>query len=164
MTKVFLGLGSNLGNRGKNILEAITYLSGILTVVRMSSLYETEPEEYKDQPDFINCVLQAEYSDRPRLLLSEIKQIERKMGRTTSFRAAPRVIDIDILLFGDSVIEEADLYVPHPRIDGRKFVLIPMAEIDPDFKHPVTHKSIADLVSELDSQSRVMKVGTIGPK
>jgi 2-amino-4-hydroxy-6-hydroxymethyldihydropteridine diphosphokinase len=131
MERIFLGLGSNIGDRTANINRAGRLLGEVpgVRVVRMSSLVETKPVGYEDQPDFINGVIEIKATLSPRRLLNEIKRIEREMGRIETFRFGPRCIDIDILLFGDRVVDEPDLIIPHPRMHERDFVLVPLAQI-----------------------------------
>jgi 2-amino-4-hydroxy-6-hydroxymethyldihydropteridine diphosphokinase len=147
MERIFLGLGSNVGDRTANIERACRLIGEIdgVRVVRRSSLIETAPVGYKDQPDFINAVVEIGTSLAPRELLEAVKEIERRMGRIPAPRYAPRVIDIDILLFGDRVIDEPGLTIPHPRMHERRFVLGPLAEIAPEAVHPVLRKSATKL-------------------
>jgi 2-amino-4-hydroxy-6-hydroxymethyldihydropteridine diphosphokinase len=145
MGQVFLGLGSNLGDRAKNIRRAVELIGSIggTRVVSVSSLYETEPVGYADQPDFINAATEIETALTPRGLLCEIKGIERSMGRKETFRFGPRLIDIDILLFGDLIVDEPDLVIPHPRMLERRFVLVPLVEIAPQAIHPVSGETVS---------------------
>ena len=147
MTKVFLGLGSNLGDREKNIKEAVRRLeeSGKARDIKISSLYQTEPEGVKNQPLFLNGVLEMETALPPRALLATLQALERQLGRGKSRKWGPRVIDLDILLYGDLTIKEEDLEIPHPLLAERSFVLIPFAELAPEILHPVLKKTISDL-------------------
>ncbi len=147
MERVFLGLGSNIGDRSANIKRACRLIGEIegVRLVRTSSLIETEPVGYEDQPDFINAVLEIGTTLAPCELLTAIKEIEQRMGRTRTIRFGPRIIDIDILLFGQRVIDEPGLTIPHPRMHERRFVLGPLAEIAPDEVHPVLKKSVTEL-------------------
>jgi 2-amino-4-hydroxy-6-hydroxymethyldihydropteridine diphosphokinase len=151
MERVFLGLGSNIGDRPANIERACRLLSTVegVRLVRISSLVETKPVGYEDQPDFINAVMEIETALAPRGLLTAIKEIERRMGRTPTVRFGPRIIDIDILLFGQRVIDEPNLTIPHPRMHERRFVLEPLAEIAPDVVNPVTGKRAVEILNEL---------------
>jgi 2-amino-4-hydroxy-6-hydroxymethyldihydropteridine diphosphokinase len=133
-----------------------------IKVVGASALYETGPEDYKNQPDFFNCVLLADVEVDAPALLAILKEMEKQMGRTGTFRGGPRLIDADLLFYGREVIEQPGLVVPHPRIPQRRFVLAPLAEIAADFVHPALHKTVSMLLSGLDSQSRVVKVDGIG--
>lgn len=149
---IFIALGTNLGDRAANLAKAIAALPPEVAVVRESSIYLTPPWGYADQPEFYNQTLEARTSLSPRGLLYTLKTIEREMGRTKTFRYGPRIIDLDILFFGDQVIQEDDLQIPHPRLQERAFVLAPMQEIAPKFIHPVLHKSIEDLLAEVDAE------------
>jgi 2-amino-4-hydroxy-6-hydroxymethyldihydropteridine diphosphokinase len=145
MTRVFLGLGSNLGDKEKNIIEAITRISAFSTIKKKSHLYRTEPVGFIDQPWFLNCAIEIETEIPPHELLSRVKSIEQKLGRTKTFTHGPRQIDIDILFYGNLVLKTKDLVIPHPLIQGRLFVLQPLRDIDPFFIHPVKKKSIQEL-------------------
>jgi len=151
MTKVFLGLGSNLGDRGKNIKEAVRQLqeSGIAREMRTSSLYETEPEGIKEQPLFLNAILEMETDLSPRDLLDMLQAIEKRLGRKKVQKWGPRIIDLDILLYGDMVVREEDLEIPHPLLAKRSFVLDPLAEIAPETVHPQLKMTISALRDKL---------------
>ena len=150
MSKVFIGIGSNLGNREDYCRNAINLLidSGI-SVLKRSAMIETKPWGVTDQPEFMNMVIEIETSLKPDELLILLKKTERAVGRTDTVRWGPRVIDLDILLYDDSVIKTPDLEIPHPRIHEREFVLRPLAEIAPDAVHPVLGKSFQELLEEL---------------
>lgn len=147
MTKVFLGLGSNLGDREKNIKEAVRRLeeSGKARDIKISSLYQTEPEGVKNQSLFLNGVLEMETALPPRALLATLQALERQLGRGKGRKWGPRIIDLDILLYGDLTMKEGDLEIPHPLLAERSFVLIPFAELAPEILHPVLKKTISDL-------------------
>lgn len=148
MKTVYLGLGSNIDNREANLREAVERLEAAgIRVARRSSLYETEPLELRDQPWFLNAVVEAETDLFPRQLLACIQNIEREMGRRRVTPNGPRNIDIDILLYGRSVIDTAELQTPHPRIAQRRFVLEPLAEIAPDLRHPVHGKTAREMLA-----------------
>jgi 2-amino-4-hydroxy-6-hydroxymethyldihydropteridine diphosphokinase len=150
---VYLSLGSNLGDRERNLEQAIDLLAEAgLRILRRSHIYETEPQDVRDQPWFLNLVVEAETDLFPKQLLARLQQIERQLGRKRSTPKGPRTIDIDILLYGDSVIETDELVVPHPRLPERRFVLEPLAELAPDLRHPVTRRSIGELLAGLSSQ------------
>lgn len=158
MATVYLCLGSNLGEREKNLSQALTILSQKLNLEKVSFIYETEPIGYKEQPFFLNLVCQVSTDLSPDALLRLAKTIEHNMGREPSAQInAPRVIDIDILLYDTQIIETRDLIIPHPRITERAFVLIPLAEIAPEFVHPRISKSIAELAASIKGHSKVEK-------
>ncbi|GAB4405766.1 MAG: 2-amino-4-hydroxy-6-hydroxymethyldihydropteridine diphosphokinase [Thermodesulfovibrionales bacterium] len=150
MAIAYIGVGSNLGNREDNCLKAIKLLSDKgITVRKQSSLYETEPWGVKDQPWFINTVIEIETAIEPEELLQMLKEVERDIGRVDTYRWGPRVIDLDILLYNDLVMDTPHLKIPHPLIHERDFVLRPLSEIAPDKTHPVLKKTIKELLSEL---------------
>lgn len=150
MSRSYIGIGSNLGNRHENCLHAIELLEkrGI-TVKKKSSLYETEPWGVNDQPRFINMVVEIETTLEPKELLSLLKGIEKEIGRQDSFHWGPRIIDLDILLFNTLVLNEENLKIPHPFLHEREFVLRPLNEIAPDVIHPLFHMSIDELSQRL---------------
>ena len=154
MSIVYIGIGSNLGNRQDNCLEAISLLqSSGLTVAGRSSMYETEPWGNTEQPAFINMAIEAETSLQPSELLVLLKQTEAAMGRKPAAKWGPRIIDLDILFYDDLVICTAGLVIPHPLLHKRGFVLTPLAEIAPEKLHPVLLKKISDLLLR-DKRSR----------
>ncbi|MDD5313179.1 MAG: 2-amino-4-hydroxy-6-hydroxymethyldihydropteridine diphosphokinase [Dehalococcoidia bacterium] len=161
MTETYIGIGSNLGDRSGYITRALTLMSKKLDIKAISSPYETEPEGYREQPDFLNTVVKAETGMSARDLLKFLKSIEEKLGRRPSFPNAPREIDLDILFFGDSVIEQLDLFIPHPRLHTRAFMLVPLMELNPELAHPALHKTVKELLDELGFRSRVRKAGRI---
>ena len=135
--KVYLSLGSNVGEREENLRTAIAQLPEAGVDVReVSSFYETEPVDLLEQPWFLNCVVAGETAVPAVELLRELREIERRMGSKKLVARGPRLIDIDILIYGEQVIDTAELQVPHPRMHLRRFVLEPLAEIAPDLKHP----------------------------
>lgn len=134
MVKVFLSLGSNLEEREKNIQKALEELkNNSINILKISANYETEPEGYIDQPKFINAAAEIETDLKPLDLLKTLKNIEKKLGRKDTFKWGPRIIDIDILTYGDISVQEKELTIPHPLLKTRKFVLEPLKEIAPDF-------------------------------
>jgi 2-amino-4-hydroxy-6-hydroxymethyldihydropteridine diphosphokinase len=157
----YLALGSNIGDREANLRDAVRRMeSEGIRVVARSSLYETVPQELLDQPSFLNAVVEVETDLFPMQLLARVQQIERAMGRRRVTPKGPRNIDIDILFYGRAVIGTAELEVPHPRIAQRRFVLEPLAEIAPDFRHPVTGKTAGEMLAGLGPQGvRRLDVG-----
>jgi 2-amino-4-hydroxy-6-hydroxymethyldihydropteridine diphosphokinase len=183
MTTTYLSVGANNGDRAGNIRRAIEALgahfpvpsgtgkgptpSGIVQgptpsdtgrgvrVTRVSSLYETEPVELREQPWFLNCVAEAETDLLPQQLMDVLLEIERGLGRERRVPKGPRLIDMDILLFGSSVVKTPGLEIPHPRMAERRFVLVPFAEIAPDVQHPIFKKTIAELLAETPDRSEV---------
>jgi len=155
MERVYLGLGSNVGDRSGNLEKALAALSGQIAIEIVSSIYETEPVGYEAQDWFLNLVCCGKTELDPEALLAFTKSIEKGMGRQEAFRNAPRIIDIDILFYGDRIIKTEELIIPHPRITERAFVLVPLAQIAPGFIHPVNGKSISKLLSELDGTKQV---------
>lgn len=151
MAVVYIGIGSNRGDRTANCLRAVELLrtKGV-SVTRASSLYETKPWGKTGQPDFINMAVQAETALSPAETLRALKDIERDMGRTPAERWGPRLIDLDILLYDDAVIDSEQLRIPHPLMQERAFVLTPLAEIAPDSMHPVLKKTVRQLKEERD--------------
>jgi 2-amino-4-hydroxy-6-hydroxymethyldihydropteridine diphosphokinase len=150
---VYLGLGSNLGGREANLREALDRLeSDGIRVIRRSSLYETEPQDLHDQPWFLNAVAEVETDLFPLQLLARIQNIEREMGRWRMTPKGPRNIDIDVLFYGRGVITTADFQVPHPRIAQRRFVLEPLSEIAPEFRHPLSGKTAREMLAALEPQ------------
>jgi len=153
---VFLALGTNLGEREVNLAQALEELSSLIIISKVSSIYETPPWGVTDQPAFLNQVLAAETSLNPLELLKAVKDIEAQMGRVASVRYGPRLIDIDILLYGDTVLDTTALTLPHPRMRERAFVLVPLLEIAPDLVLPGSGERLTDLLAGLD-QSGIHK-------
>jgi 2-amino-4-hydroxy-6-hydroxymethyldihydropteridine diphosphokinase len=157
--RYFLSLGSNLGNRSRNLAQARNLLEKAgVQIVRQSSIYETEPVDFLEQPWFFNQVLEVETTLNPISLLYLIKEIEKQMKRRPSIDKGPRIIDIDILLAERTVVQTSKLIIPHPRMSFRNFVMIPLAEIAPDFIHPLFHLPVSVLVEMTGDTSTVRKV------
>jgi GTP cyclohydrolase-4 len=154
---VYLGLGSNLGDRKQNLAQALELMSRHMVVEKVSSIYETEPVGYKEQPLFLNAVCRISTELNPEKLLRLAKKIETKSGRVSSFPNAPRPIDIDILFYGDEVLSSKKLTIPHPRLVERAFVLVPLAEIAPDLVHPENRKTVKKLLDDLGTVTGVRK-------
>ena len=147
-----------MGDRAENIARAVAALGprGI-RVTRQSSLYETEPVEFRNQGWFLNCVVEAESDLMPRQLMQALLEIERALGRTRRVPKGPRLIDVDILLLGSSIVDTPELQIPHPRMAERRFVLVPFVEIAPQARHPVLQKTMAELLEITEDRSQVRK-------
>ena len=169
LKKVYLGLGSNLGDREANLRYAVELLGKTICLEKTSSLYDTEPWGYRDQPGFLNCVCEGRTTFVPQALLEVVKDVERMVGRgpslstgsgqgfnnssdsaqDRSIRWGPRVMDVDILFYGQQVVHEPGLEIPHPRLEERAFVLVPLAEIAESYRHPVLKLSVGELLRRL---------------
>ncbi len=148
--KVYLALGTNLGNRLENLKTAIKLLPPDVRVIKASPVYETPPWGYLNQADFLNQVLEAETNLTPEELLVYLKGLEAQIGRQASFKYGPRLIDLDILFYDDLILETAALSIPHPRMHERAFVLVPLAELNPDLRHPKADRTIQELLGNTD--------------
>jgi len=158
----YIGLGSNLGDRKQNLARALELLSQNLVIKKLSSVYETEPVGYEEQPLFLNAVCRVSMGLSPENLLRLVKKIEAKLGRTPGPPNAPRPIDIDILFYDKVVLNEKELTIPHPRLAERAFVLVPLAEIAPDLVHPGNKKTVKKLLDNLGTVTGVSKWAEAG--
>jgi 2-amino-4-hydroxy-6-hydroxymethyldihydropteridine diphosphokinase len=150
---IYLSVGSNLGDRERNLRSAVERLdSPTLHVLRVSPIYETEPVDLLDQRWFLNLVLEGETNLFPMQLLSRTASIERDLGRVRTVPKGPRTLDIDILLYGRAVVHTPKLEIPHPRMPERRFVLVPLADLSPDLRHPVLHRSVRELLDRAPPQ------------
>ncbi len=158
MATVYLALGSNIGDREMNLREAVWLISqSDIHIITISSIYETEPVDYLDQPWFLNAVLEATTKLAPSQLLATLRNIESQMGSKKAFAKGPRLIDLDILLYDNATIDTADLQVPHPRMLQRNFVLAPLAEIAPTLRHPSWSATATELLAHSPDASQVRK-------
>jgi 2-amino-4-hydroxy-6-hydroxymethyldihydropteridine diphosphokinase len=157
LISIYLSLGSNVGDREHNLGDAIAQLDAIGRVVTTSSFYETEPVEFTDQAWFLNCAVALESTKTPESLLAALLGIEQRMGRRRTQAKGPRIIDIDILLFGDHVLESPELIIPHPAMHQRLFVLEPLVEIAPEARHPGLKKTVRELLDSLPAGQNVRK-------
>jgi 2-amino-4-hydroxy-6-hydroxymethyldihydropteridine diphosphokinase len=155
---VYLSLGSNVGDREGNLHTAVDRLRALGEVVAVSSFYETEPVEFTAQPWFLNCAVKLDTEKMPKQLLAGILEIEQQLGRRRGQDKGPRIIDIDILLFGNSIVEDSGLTIPHPAMHERRFVLEPLTEIAPDVRHPVFKQTIRQLRDALPPGQAVRKM------
>jgi 2-amino-4-hydroxy-6-hydroxymethyldihydropteridine diphosphokinase len=157
--RAFVGLGSNLGDREAQIRLALEALRQVAEtrVVRVSSIYDTEPVGEPNQPNFLNAVALIDTQLSARQLLWNLQLIERRLGRVRTQRWGPRTIDLDLLLFGDLVLDEPDLKIPHPELTRRAFVLVPLVELDPLLVHPESGETLLQILSRLDPRPLVKR-------
>lgn len=159
MPTVYLSLGSNIGEREGNLRAAIAALPQAGNLVnQLSSIYETEPVDFLDQPWFLNCVVEAETELEPHALLQSLRAIEMQLGNKKEFAKGPRKLDLDILLYDSETLATPDLQIPHPRMLQRRFVLTPLAEIAPHLKHPSWPATAAVLLERLTDPSQVRRL------
>jgi len=162
MARVYIGLGSNLGCREENLARALKRLSeisnGSVKVLRCSSIYESKPWGKTEQPDFLNQVVEVETTLEPKAFLVLLKKIERELGRTQAAeRWGPRIIDLDIVFWNGFVLNEGDLVIPHPYMSDREFVLPPLAEISSKLKHPVTGRTVEEMLASISERGSVRR-------
>lgn len=157
---MFLSLGSNLGYREGNLRAALRALEPVVRIDLVSSVYETTPIGVTDQPAFLNVAVSGTTSIAPLALLAHIKEVERDVGRTVTYRWGPRVVDIDIVFYGDLLLDTPDLTIPHREMERRAFVLAPLAEIAPHHVHPGLSRTVAELSEEI-GDGGVWRVGTL---
>ena len=158
MADVFIALGSNLGDRVCNLEDAVLGLRDFVDLIRPSPIYETEPKYLEDQPRFLNMVVAGKTALTASDLLNRLKELEASLGRTPSERYGPRLIDLDIIFFDDQRIDSPELTVPHPNLAERAFVLRPLADIAPDTRHPVSGKSVREMLNALPGDDGVERL------
>ncbi len=158
---VYLGLGANMGDRQANLERAVELLGERLRIEKVSSVYETEPVGYEDQPPFLNAVCRVQTDIGPLQLLTLVKGIEASMGRVPNFTNGPRPIDVDIMLYDDLVMVDPELTIPHPRMAERAFVLVPLLEIAPSIIHPFSGESVEDMMAKVGGVDGVKKTGRL---
>ena len=160
--EVFIGLGSNLGDRVGNLQLGISRMGELGQILRISSIYETQPWGKEDQPDFLNvvCSLDPVLRD-PELFFRELKRIEKEAGRRSQERWEPRELDLDLLFWGDEVMVSESLSLPHPHLANRRFVLTPLCQIAPDLKHPLTGLTVRQMLESCSDPKRVERWGDI---
>jgi len=156
--RVFLSLGSNLGDRVGNIRRALEQLAAVgVAITRLSSFYKTEPMDFRPQAWFVNCVAEAETRLMPLQLLNAVKTVERALGRRAGVAKRPRAIDIDILLYNSVVVRSAALTIPHERMAERRFVLLPLRELAGNLRHPVSKRTVYEMLAEARTTSQVVR-------
>jgi len=150
--QVFIALGTNIGDREANLCKARKALAPKVIIIKESPIYITPPWGFEDQPEFLNQVLEVQTKMRPGRLLKYLKRIEKKMGRMKTFRNGPRLIDLDILFYGQRVIMRSNLQIPHPHLHERSFVLVPLSDIAPDFIHPILNMTVETMLAKINTE------------
>jgi 2-amino-4-hydroxy-6-hydroxymethyldihydropteridine diphosphokinase len=159
MKRVYISLGSNLGNRAAQIQRALEEMPAAgVAVLRVSPFYKTEPVDYQPQRWFVNCVAEVETELMPLQLLKALQSVERKLGRKPSIPKGPRPIDLDILFYENAVVRSAALTIPHGHLHERKFVLVPLRDLAPLLRHPVTHQTVLEMLSGTTDTSQVIRI------
>lgn len=163
MHVVFIALGSNIGARERNLIGALELMQPEVHPLECSPIYETPPWGYEDQPEFLNQVIKAQTDFSPADLLEFLKEIESRIGRVETFRFGPRLIDLDLLFYDEEIIESPPLIIPHPRMENRAFVLKPLADLAPEFIHPVLKLPINELLENADQEGiKIYSPGNCG--
>jgi 2-amino-4-hydroxy-6-hydroxymethyldihydropteridine diphosphokinase len=162
--RVYLSLGSNVGDRAAHLNTAIDRMGRLGKVMAVSSFYETEPVEFAAQPWFLNCAVELDTEKMPKQLLAAILDIEKEMGRRRIQKKGPRTLDIDILLFGNAIVKAKGLTIPHPAMHERRFVLEPLAEIAPEARHPVFKRTVRELRDALPPGQTVKRASDLRPR
>lgn len=162
MSVAYIGLGANLGDRAATLTEAVDRLGELGEVLAVSALYETAPVGFRDQPSFLNAVAALQTTLTPARVVQGLLAIEQAFGRKRTFRNAPRTLDLDLLLQGDAVLDTEAVQAPHPRLAERAFVLVPLAELAPEMRHPVLGQTMTELLAALPDQSGVAQVAGPG--
>ncbi|HEY3203465.1 MAG TPA: 2-amino-4-hydroxy-6-hydroxymethyldihydropteridine diphosphokinase [Thermoanaerobaculia bacterium] len=156
----YVSLGSNRGNRKARLQRALVEISRVAPVLGVSSFYRTDPVSFTDQADFWNAVAVIAWEGSAVRLLRALREVERRVGRTPSFRHGPREIDVDILDLGGEIRASPDPILPHPRMENRRFVLAPLAEVDPEWRHPKTGRTATELLHDLPERPRATKLSS----